>query len=131
MVALQTPLGNYSTGLKNCKSNYIPSYLTLMLFSVIIIKASYHFQSFSAFPPLIGLYTAFLILCFIYQSYEDGIHNIGVAVQLITLIYFCVWSALKDYELISQNEATEVFLLLLLMIMMLILMIIAVLRIIS
>lgn len=129
MMAVQTPIDKYFTGLKHCKSNYIPFYLTLMLFSAIIIKNSFVFSSFSPFLPLIILFTTFGIFLVLYQPYKYGTDNISIIFQIITLIYFLGWSSLKEYELISQDEATEVFLFLLLMIMMLILMITTVIRI--
>jgi hypothetical protein len=130
-MTVQVSFGNDLMELKRCKPRYIPSYLSLMLLSAILIKFSYNFQQFSVFLPLMVLYTAYNTLFFIYQPYKEGYHNIGAASQLATLIYLWLWSTLKDYQWIPEDEDTEIFMLLILIIMLLISMVMAVIRILA
>lgn len=90
-------------GLSRCHYQYISIYVTFLFVVATIFKFAYQLEGshFNAELLLLVCYIGFAIFVILYFPYEAAIHNIGLVVNLLVVIYFLIWSTLKRFQVID------------------------------
>jgi hypothetical protein len=75
--------------------SYIPLFLGFLLIISFLLSASFIGIISSAEPWILSFFLLALIGFFYLHPYKEIIHNAGVIVGLIQIIYFLVWGIIR------------------------------------
>ena len=84
--------------LQESKPEYVASFLAFLVLITFALRLGFHFIKFPTAVlclALVGLYSLYLILNI---PYERKCHNVGVFSNCFLMLYFLVWTLLRDAQ---------------------------------
>lgn len=79
----------------SCKPNYIASLLSLLALNSIILALNYTVVNFEFEIYILAFCGFFLLLVVLQRPYKSHVHNLGVVLSLLPLIYYLSWCILR------------------------------------